>query len=166
MRRISSVFFRKHFGGGKQTKVLMFWSILSTGAGTVVIFMFRGHVSACLKVSWSSCGCLEKNATHFLLKYAPCTSKCVGFSHPKKKHPMIPMVLPNHGHVFRGLEPPTEADPNFDVAGEPTCKAKTINTAVTIPPQTNSSPLKNGGWETTFLLGRPMFRGYVTVLLG
>ena len=127
MRRISSVFFRKHFGGGKQTKVLMFWSILSTGAGTVVIFMFRGHVSACLKVSWSSCGCLEKNATHFLLKYAPCTSKCVGFSHPKKKHPMIPMVLPNHGHVFRGLEPPTEADPNFDVAGEPTCKAKLGN---------------------------------------
>ena len=26
-------------------------------------------------------------------------------------------------------------------------------------PQTNSSPLKMDGWNTTFLLGRPIFRG-------
>ena len=25
-------------------------------------------------------------------------------------------------------------------------------------PKTNSSPLKNGGWDTTFLLGNPIFR--------
>ena len=31
-------------------------------------------------------------------------------------------------------------------------------------PETNSSPLKNGGWETTFLLGRPIFRGELLVL--
>ena len=29
-------------------------------------------------------------------------------------------------------------------------------------PETNSSPLKNGAWNTTFLLGRPIFRGYVS----
>ena len=27
---------------------------------------------------------------------------------------------------------------------------------------TASLPLKNGGWETTFHLGRPIFRGYVS----
>ena len=29
-------------------------------------------------------------------------------------------------------------------------------------PKTNSSPLKMDGWKTTFLLGRPIFRGYVS----
>ena len=29
-------------------------------------------------------------------------------------------------------------------------------------PETNSSPLKMDGWNTTFLLGRPLFRGYVS----
>ena len=29
-------------------------------------------------------------------------------------------------------------------------------------PETNSSPLKMDGWNTTFLLGRPIFRGYVS----
>ena len=95
--------------------------------------------------------------------------------HTQKKHPMIPMVLPNHGVIFfADLEPPTDADPNLKwdapirmilpmmLGGKPTCKAKTIKTTVTIPPQTNSSALINGGWETTFLVGRPMFRGYVT----
>ena len=39
-------------------------------------------------------------------------------------------------------------------------------------PKTNSSPLKNGGWETTFLLGNSIFGCYVssregiTVLVG
>ncbi len=28
-------------------------------------------------------------------------------------------------------------------------------------PETNSSPLKIDGWNTTFLLGRLIFRGYV-----
>ena len=28
-------------------------------------------------------------------------------------------------------------------------------------PETNSSHLKKGGWKTTFLLGRLIFRGYV-----
>jgi len=28
------------------------------------------------------------------------------------------------------------------------------------PPKFNSLPLKNDGWKTTFLLGRPIFRGY------
>ena len=28
-------------------------------------------------------------------------------------------------------------------------------------PKFNSSPLKKGGWKTTFLLGRLIFRGYV-----
>ena len=28
-----------------------------------------------------------------------------------------------------------------------------------IHPETNSSPLKMDGWNTTFLLGRPIFRG-------
>ena len=27
------------------------------------------------------------------------------------------------------------------------------------PPKFNSSPLQNGGWKTSFLLGRPIFRG-------
>ena len=29
----------------------------------------------------------------------------------------------------------------------------------TSPPKFNSSPLKNDGWKTAFLLGRPIFRG-------
>ena len=29
-------------------------------------------------------------------------------------------------------------------------------------PETNSSPLKMDSWNTTFLLGRPIFRGYVS----
>ena len=29
-------------------------------------------------------------------------------------------------------------------------------------PETNNSPLKMDGWNTTFLLGRPIFRGYVS----
>ncbi len=29
-------------------------------------------------------------------------------------------------------------------------------------PETNSSPLQMDGWNTTFLLGRPIFRGYVS----
>ncbi len=29
--------------------------------------------------------------------------------------------------------------------------------------ETNSSPLKIGAWETTLLLGRPIFRGYVSL---
>ena len=29
-------------------------------------------------------------------------------------------------------------------------------------PETNSSPLKMDGWNTTFLLGRPIFRCYVS----
>ena len=29
-------------------------------------------------------------------------------------------------------------------------------------PKTNSSPLKMDGWNTTFLLGRLIFRGYVS----
>ena len=29
-------------------------------------------------------------------------------------------------------------------------------------PETNSSPLKIDGWKTTFLLKKPMFRGYVS----
>ncbi len=29
-------------------------------------------------------------------------------------------------------------------------------------PETNSSPLKMDGWNTTFLLGRSIFRGYVS----
>ena len=29
-------------------------------------------------------------------------------------------------------------------------------------PETNSSPLKMDGWNTTFLLGKPIFRGYVS----
>ena len=29
-------------------------------------------------------------------------------------------------------------------------------------PETNSLPLKMDGWNTTFLLGRPIFRGYVS----
>ena len=35
-------------------------------------------------------------------------------------------------------------------------------TRVVILPKTNSSPLKINGWNTTFLLGRPIFRGYVS----
>ena len=34
-------------------------------------------------------------------------------------------------------------------------------TGVTLP-ETNSLPLKMDGWNTTFLLGRPIFRGYVS----
>ena len=30
-------------------------------------------------------------------------------------------------------------------------------------PETNSSPLKMDGWNTTFLLGRPIFRGELLV---
>ena len=29
-------------------------------------------------------------------------------------------------------------------------------------PETNSSPLKIDGWKTSFLLGWPIFRGYVS----
>ena len=29
-------------------------------------------------------------------------------------------------------------------------------------PETNSSPLKNDGWNASFLLGWPIFRGYVS----
>ena len=32
------------------------------------------------------------------------------------------------------------------------------------PPKFNSSPLKNGGWNMSFLLGLPIFRGYVKFL--
>ena len=34
------------------------------------------------------------------------------------------------------------------------------------PLKFNSSPLKNGGWKTTFLLGRSLFRGYVKLREG
>ena len=33
-------------------------------------------------------------------------------------------------------------------------------------PETNSSPLQMDGWNTTFLLGRPIFTGYVSLLEG
>ena len=33
---------------------------------------------------------------------------------------------------------------------------------ITILPETNELPLKMDGWNTTFLLGRPIFRGYVS----
>ena len=33
-------------------------------------------------------------------------------------------------------------------------------------PETNSSPLKMDGWNTTFLLGRLIFRGYVSFMEG
>ena len=39
----------------------------------------------------------------------------------------------------------------------PTCK----NSPVTLP-ETNSSPLKMDGWNTSFLSGWPIFRGYVS----
>ncbi len=38
---------------------------------------------------------------------------------------------------------------------------ETINVQVTLP-ETDSSPLKMDGWNTIFLLGRPIFRGYVS----
>lgn len=159
MRRMTSVFFRKHFGGetNKCSNIL----VQSINRRRNCCHL---HVSGtCFRMPESQSKQLRmfrKNATHFPLKYAPCTWKCVGFSHPKKKTSRDSMVLPNHGHVlFRGLEPPTDADPNLKwdanaydkfcpwCWGEPTCKAKTIKTAVTIPPQTNSSPLKNGFFE-------------------
>ena len=34
------------------------------------------------------------------------------------------------------------------------------------PPKFNSSPLKNDGWKTTFLLGRQLFGGYVELREG
>ena len=34
--------------------------------------------------------------------------------------------------------------------------------AIIILPENNSSPLKMDGWNTTFLLGWPIFRGYVS----
>ena len=34
------------------------------------------------------------------------------------------------------------------------------------PPKFNSLPLKNGGWMTTFLFGRYIFRGYVKLQVG
>ena len=70
--------------GGKQTNVLIFWSSLSTGAGTVVIFMFRGHVSACLKVSWSSCRCLERMPPIFRWNMRHVPENVWGF-HTQKK---------------------------------------------------------------------------------
>ena len=33
-------------------------------------------------------------------------------------------------------------------------------------PETNMSTLKNGGWEITFPLGRPIFKGYSILVLG
>ena len=36
-----------------------------------------------------------------------------------------------------------------------------MNKIATLP-ETNSSHLKMYGWKTTFLLGRPSFRGYVS----
>ena len=36
-----------------------------------------------------------------------------------------------------------------------------LNVLYTLP-ETNSSPLKMDGWNTTFLLGWPIFRGYVS----
>ena len=134
--------------GGKQTNVLIFWSSLSTGAGTVVIFMFREHVSGCPESQLKQLRMFRKNATHFLLKYAPCTSKMCGVFTPKKKTSHDSMVLLNHGHVFRGFGTPNGCRPKFevgranaydfahDVGGGPTCKTKTIKTPVTIPPQT------------------------------
>ena len=40
----------------------------------------------------------------------------------------------------------------------PTCRDGNVDTL----PETNSSPLKLDGWNTTFLLGRPIFRCYVS----
>ena len=83
-------FFSVNILGGKQTNVLIFWSSLSTGAGTVVIFMFRGHVSGCLKVSRSSCGCLEKMPPIFRWNMRHVPENVWGFHTQKKKHPVIP----------------------------------------------------------------------------
>ena len=47
------------------------------------------------------------------------------------------------------------------VAGSGIFLFETINVQVTLP-ETDSSPLKMDGWNTIFLLGRPIFRGYVS----
>ena len=44
----------------------------------------------------------------------------------------------------------------------PTKMGKFVHDPCFTLPKTNSSPLKMDGWKTTFLLGRPIFRGYVS----
>ena len=53
----------------------------------------------------------------------------------------------------------------FQIAGyvcqHISCGTVRFNDFVTLP-ETNSSPLKMDGWNTTFLLGTPIFRCYVS----
>ncbi len=49
----------------------------------------------------------------------------------------------------------------FEIRDSTTIARVHYFTRITLP-ETNSLPLKMDGWNTTFLLGRPIFRGYVS----
>ena len=74
--------------------------------------------------------------------------------HEPKKNQTLPKTIPATSPrkipmVGRWLSFP------FDDANKNTGQTVTL-------PETNSLPLKMDGWNTTFLLGRPIFRGYVS----
>ena len=50
----------------------------------------------------------------------------------------------------------------YGISNKVKAKRYTKNWAIDTLPETNSLPLKMDGWNTTFLLGRPIFRGYVS----
>ena len=49
----------------------------------------------------------------------------------------------------------------YVLSSKPICPGQHWGHYLTLP-ETNKSPLKMDGWKTTFLLGRPIFRGYVS----
>ena len=51
--------------------------------------------------------------------------------------------------------------PNHGLLNLPNAQAPALRNKGTLP-ETNSSHLKMDGWNTTFLLGLPIFRGYVS----
>ena len=55
----------------------------------------------------------------------------------------------------------------LQLQGTPPMNEHPVGTVKTLPnvtlPETNELPLKMDGWNTTFLLGRPIFRGELLV---
>ncbi len=73
--------------------------------------------------------------------------------------PWMSFVLHNlHNRIFQTSDGETEYFPIVKSWFEAISDPLWSNTL----PETNSSPLKMDGWNTTFLLGRPIFRGYVS----
>ena len=68
----------------------------------------------------------------------------------------IPCQLPPSRDHLHSLEPQPAA--HYEVENDYLC----VPRQATSVPKTNSSPIKDGSWKTTFILGWPIFGDYAS----